>query len=353
MNHRLTGALAVAVLVVATLPGPALGATNDPYFAQQWGLSRIEAEQAWTTSDGTGALIAVVDSGVDLGHPDLSTKIVANPDADFVEPNGTCKKEPGKNGGRTCVQDGAQDRNGHGTHVAGIAAAITGNGVGVAGTAPGARILPVRVLNADAEGDTGQVAAGIRYAADKGADVINLSLGFLTGQGEVLNLIGELDPVYSAISYANAKGSVVVVAAGNDSGPVCAEPAAAPAVLCVGATDNNDLRSFYSNGDATLMKNYLVAPGGGGLSCAGEIFSTYLRGAETLCTTQTGYEGASGTSMAAPFVSGVAALLSAKGLSSTQIVDCIISETDDLGAPGRDPLFGYGRLNAAKAVAGC
>lgn len=353
MNTRSTGVLALAALVVAALAGPAAGATNDPLYDQQWALPKIQAEQAWATSDGTGALIAVVDSGVDLGHPDLSSKIVDNPDSDFVEPNGTCTKEPGKNGGRTCVQDGAQDRNGHGTHVAGIAAALTGNGVGVAGTAPGAKILPVRVLDADGSGTSAQIGSGIRYAADHGADVINLSLGATTGVGDVLKLIGDLDPVYEAIAHANAKGAVVVVAAGNDSAPVCAEPAAAPAVLCVGATDSNDLRSYFSNGDATLMKNYLVAPGGGGLTCAGEILSTYLRGAETFCTDGGGYEGTSGTSMAAPFVSGVAALLAAKGLSSGEIVDCILSQTDDLGVPGRDPVFGYGRLNAAKAVTNC
>lgn len=350
---RLTGIFITAALVVAALAAPAAGASNDPLFGRQWGLHRIGAEEAWVTSDGTGALIAIVDSGVDLGHPDLSTKIVNKTDGDFVEPGGTCKKEPGKNGTKTCVQDGAQDRNGHGTHVAGIAAAITGNGVGVAGTAPGAKLLPVRVLDADGEGTTDRIAKGIRYAADQGAHVVNLSLGYSIGEGEVAAATGGLKPVHDAIAYALSKGAVVVVAAGNDSAPLCAEPAAAPAVLCVGATDTNDLRSYFSNGDATLMKRYLVAPGGAGLTCGGEILSTYLRGAETYCSDESGYEGTSGTSMAAPFVSGVAALLSAKGLSNTQIVDCILSQTDDLGVAGRDPVFGYGRLNATKAVSNC
>lgn len=353
MKRKFVGAIVATALVGAAFAAPAAAASNDPYFGKQWGLSKIQAEQAWATSDGTGTIIAVVDTGVDLAHPDLSSKIIDNPDADFSEPNGTCKKAPGKDGAKTCVQDGAQDKNGHGTHVAGIAAALTGNGVGVAGTAPGAQILPVRVLDADGAGSTDEVAAGIRYAADHGAHVINLSLGFLTGVGEVVNLVGGLGPVYSAIEYANSHGAVVVIAAGNDAAPVCAEPSAAPSVLCVGATDRQDLRSWYSNGDATQMKNYLVAPGGEGLSCAGDIFSTYLRGADTYCSSESGYEGLSGTSMATPFVSGVAALLAAKGLSNKAIIGCILSTTDDLGIPGRDSVYGHGRLNAAKAVAAC
>ena len=344
--RKIVGAC-VALALAAVVAAPASAASNDPHFAKQWGLVRIEAEKAWATATGTGATIAVVDTGVDLGHPDLAAKIIDNPDADFSEPNGTCT---GTGGNKTCVQDGAQDRNGHGTHVAGIAAAITNNGVGVAGVAPDARILPVRVLDADGSGTTDQVAAGIRYAANQGADVINLSLGFQTGVGEALGLIGGLDPVHDAIAAATSKGAVVVIAAGNDSGPVCAEPAAAPGVICVGSTDQRDLRSYFSNGDATLMKNYLVAPGGEGITCGGEIFSTYLRGAETYCATANGYEAISGTSMAAPFVSGVAALLASKGLGRSAIVSCIIGSADDLGIPGRDPVFGYGRVNAAAAV---
>lgn len=347
MRSRSIAALAAAALAAALLAAPVSASSNDPYFERQWGLQRIKAPEAWPTVDGTGVLIAVVDTGVDLTHPDLVDKIVSYPDADFVDPKGTCQN------GKTCIQDGAQDQNGHGTHVAGIAAASTGNGIGVAGTAPGAQILPVRVLDANAGGETKRLAAGIRYAADKGAHVINLSLSYDPGAGEADQLTGRLKPVRSAISYAVSGGSVVVVSAGNRSVPLCSEPSAAQEVLCVGATDAGDMRAVYSNGDATQMKNFLVAPGGAGLTCANEIFSTYLRGAETACTNEPGYEGASGTSMAAPFVSGVAALLFEKGLSNTDITRCVLKTTDDLGAPGRDPVFGYGRLNAAKAVAGC
>jgi subtilisin family serine protease len=348
--RRVVVAATLACLSMFTAVTASHGATNDPYRSRQWALDRIQAESAWATADGTGALIAVVDTGVDLGHPDLATKIVAYPDADLVEPNGTCT---GSRRNRMCVQDGAQDANGHGTHVAGIAAAVTNNGIGVAGTAPGARILPVRVLDANGEGTADQVGAGIRYAADKGADVINLSLGFLSGLDQVAKILGELDPVYAAVDYAWDKGAVIAIAAGNDSFPLCAEPSAHPRAVCVGATDQNDLRSFYSNSDATLTSTYLVAPGGAALLfCSGDVYSTYLRSAATTCGPESGYEALAGTSMATPFVSGAAALLASHGLSNQQIVDRLRTTSDDLGLPGRDPLYGYGRLNAARAVSG-
>jgi subtilisin family serine protease len=333
MRKRATFVGLTALLAAALIAGPATATTNDTYRSKQWGLDKIQAEQAWATTNGTGALVAVIDTGVDLGHPDLAAN-VSGTGKDFV-----------------AGDNSAQDENGHGTHVSGIIAAVANNGTGVAGVAPGAHILPVRVLDADGSGNTDDIAAGIRYAADQGAKVMNLSLGMQSGVGEVIGLIGGLDPIYSAIDYAVSKGAVVVFAAGNDSVPLCAEPSAHPKVLCVGATDSRDLRSFYSNSDATLQKNYLVAPGGDALTCGGDIFSTWLRTAQqSTCSPQAGYEAEAGTSMAAPHVAGVAALLAAKGLSNTAIVNCIISHTDDLGVPGRDPVYGWGRLNAAKAV---
>jgi subtilisin family serine protease len=351
MRWRDTLMAALLFLAGSALPGAtAHAAPNDPHFGKQWGLSRIQAEQAWSVTKGAGALIAVVDTGVDLGHPDLQGNL-HSAGADFVEPNGVCT---GGKGSRTCVQDYAQDANGHGTHVAGISAAIANNGLGVVGVAPGARILPVRVLDAEGSGSTDQIAAGIRYAADSGADVINLSLGFLSGVGEVVKVIGEAQPVYDAIAYAHQRGAVVVVAAGNDSVPLCAEPSAAPGVICVGSTDSRDVRSWFSNGDATMMKNYVVAPGGDGLTCEGDVFATYLRSVvQSTCSPTGGYDALAGTSMAAPHVAGIAALLASKGLSREEIVDCILSTADDLGTPGIDPIYGFGRVNAARAVATC
>ena len=346
MKKLLAGAVSITAFLALAVPAGA--ASNDPYFSKQWGLQKIQAEQAWATSTGSGVLVAVVDSGVDLTHPDLAANIVSNADADFVDPNG---------------RDGAQDENGHGTHVAGIIGAVANNGTGIAGVAPGAKILPVRVLDAEGNGTTDDVAAGIKYAADKGAKVINLSVG-IDPRGHAVKLIGALDPIYEAIDHAVSKGAVLSIAAGNDSFPLCGEPAANPGVVCVGATDKRDLISWYSNYDAPeIHPNYLVAPGGSSAAsfaldpssplCGEDIFSTYLRTATTFCSGQEGYEAIAGTSMAAPHVSGVAALLAAKGLSNTQIVSCLKSSADDLGVPGRDPLFGYGRVNALKAVTSC
>jgi serine protease len=335
-------ALAAAAALVGATPA---AASSDPLRPEQWGLDRIEAEAAWPTSTGAGALVAVVDTGVDLGHPDLAANIV-DKGADFVQPDGTCS---GGKRNRTCYGDGAQDQNGHGTHVSGIIAAVANNGVGVAGVAPGARILPVRVLDADGSGTTDQIAQGVRYATDRGAKVINLSLGLLSGADQAAKLIGDLDPVYDAFAYASSKGVVIVVAAGNDSYPLCAEPSAAPGVICVGATDRNDAPSWYSNHDATTLANYVVAPGGQGTFCEEAIVSTYLRGVASVCESD-GYEALDGTSMATPHVVGVAALLAAKGDSRDTIVRKITTTADDLGAPGDDPVFGAGRVNARRAV---
>jgi subtilisin family serine protease len=349
LRKTLSGILSLVAIVIAALPA---AASDDPYFSRQWALQRIQAEQAWATADGTDALIAILDTGVDLEHPDLAAKIVSYPDADFIDYSTDCPAAKKKG---TCDSDGAQDLNGHGTHVAGIAAAITGNGVGVAGVAPGAKILPVRVLDENGTASSGRIVAlGIRYAADKGAQVINLSLNYEAGEDQAAKLTGGLDAIYSAISYAWGKGAVIVVSAGNDSiYPFCAEPAPAPRVVCVGATDNRDLRSYYSNFDAAMARPYLVAPGGSGIFCSEDVISTYLRTATTDCPEEAGYAGNAGTSMAAPHVAGVAALLSSKGLTNQAIVDCLIRTTDDLGAPGRDPIYGYGRVNALKAVTGC
>jgi serine protease len=328
-----------AIFIAGLLAGPASGASGDPHRSKQWNLDKIKAEQAWAVSDGTGVTVAVLDTGVDLAHPDLKGKLTS-PGADFVDPAGA---------------DGANDEDGHGTHVAGIIAAAAGNGVGVSGAAPGARILPVRVLSEEGGGGTvRQIANGIRYAADSGAQVINLSLSFDAGSDVVFDATGSFKPIHEAIEHAWNGGAVIVVAAGNDSAPLCTHPSSSKRALCIGATDKNDGRAYYSNSDATLTRPFLVAPGGNGLTCAGAVFSTVLTTLpKSSCSPEGGYDGISGTSMAAPHVSAVAALLVATGLGNQEVVDCLKRTTDDLGAPGRDPVFGYGRVNALKAVTGC
>lgn len=309
---------------------------EDPLFAKQWGLIAIKAPQAWRVATGKGALIAILDTGVDLRHPDLKDKLISYKDADFVDPDG---------------KNGAQDEHFHGTHVAGIAAAATANGIGIAGTAPEAMILPVRVLNKYGSGSTEAIASGVRYAADKGADAINMSLGLGSPDGQVLGIAGSLEPLHEAIAYAWDRGAIVVIAGGNSYFPLCAEPAAAPRALCVGATGPDDSKSLFSNFDATMSKAYLVAPGGTG-SCKEDILSTWRLAEEETptCPEGRGYGAIAGTSMAAPFVSGVAALLSGQGLDNQEILDRLLETADDLGPSGRDPMFGYGRLNALRAV---
>ena len=311
---------------------------NDPFFSQQWGLARVRASDAWASATGSGVTIAIVDSGVDLGHPDLAANVDLDRDVDFVD-------------GKTDT-DGAQDTTGHGTHVAGIAAAVTNNGVGIAGVAPRARIMAVRVLGPE-ENRTARIAAGIRYAADHGAQVVNLSLSY-SPPGHIDSITGSMRPVHEAIAYALSKGAVVVASAGNDSLPLCAEPAAVNGVLCVGAVDRSERPAYYTNFESRRSKRYLVAPGGDQtISCANDVLSTYLRGAARSCSSVDGYEADAGTSMAAAFVSGTAALLAESGLKSTAIVECILRSADDLGPPGQDPIYGYGRLNAHRAVTDC
>lgn len=325
---------------------PTSATPNDPLLGRQWGLTQIKAAGAWARGAmGAGATIAVVDTGVDLSHPDLKDKLA--PGADFVSE-------------QTCTP-GAQDLNGHGTHVAGIAAASANNGIGVAGTAPQARILPVRVLDSAGSGYGDDIAAGIRWAADQGAHVINLSLG-----SAILGV--DASGLGPAVDYAWSRGAVVVAAAGNGIGadpvgtlapaPLCEYPAASSRVICVAATDSGGFPSLYSNFPVQPEGGLaLRAPGGEGSgSCdpQADVWSTYWPGASgdmaEHCAPK-GYEPLAGTSMAVPFVSGVAAMLRGAGLSNQQVLDCLRRTSSNGGS--YDPVWGYGIVNAEAAVAGC
>jgi subtilisin family serine protease len=338
-----------AVLALATIAGTAGAAPpNDPYFGLQWGIQQINADEAWTTSTGAGQVIAVVDAGVDLSHPDLQAKLVPGATFTGCAANGPCGNGDWQSGNST----GAPSP--HGTHVAGIAAAVTGNGVGVAGVARDARIMPVKVLTEDG-GTFEEIAAGIRWATDNGADVINLSLGALPGV-QALVITGLITDAREAIDYAHSRGVVVVAAAGNDFASICGEPGFNGHALCVVATDPREVRSAYSNFPVQEGMNVVAAPGGAAvLACADDVISTVPAGSEGTCGAgRPGYDFYAGTSMATPHVAGVAALLTAQGRSVAQVFSVLKTTARTPGAGTRGtftPTYGYGIVDAAAAVA--
>lgn len=344
--------IALSALVAASLALGLTGATaqttsavNDPLFADQWGLAKIQAPQAWPTADGGGITIAIVDSGVDLGHEDFACP-------------GKLVVHPGSNIGSKRSPNTPQDKEGHGTHVAGIAGACTNNGVGVAGVAPGATIMPVGVFE---ESNLDKAMAdGIRFATDRGAHVINLSIGdippFSHGAATLFPL------TEGALTYARNAGVVIAAAAGNFAQPTCEYPSFSRNVICVVATDRNDMRAYYTdfpvNADPETfptLEPVVAAPGGQGTFCEEGIVSTYLRSLDSICYS-TGYETLDGTSMASPHVAGVAALVYDRlgGVRSKAnadlVVQTIVNSSDDLYTPGWDPIVGFGRVNALAAV---
>ena len=347
-GRRLASILLAGLLALATAPaaGAAVsdGSPDDPLWQDQWGPQQVDADQAWDSSTGSGATIAIVDSGVDLDHPDLQANIVGGYDA--IDGSGNGDWEGGEP---------------HGTHVAGIAAAVADNGEGIAGVAPDAGILAVRVLDDSGSGSFEDIAEGIRWSVDNGADVVNLSLGALPGV-QALVLTGVMTDVYDAIQYATDHGVVVVAAAGNEAFPLCEEPAFDPGALCVTATDKREAHAAYSDGGIKPDLLSVAAPGGSLLPvCTEDVVSTVPPGTGTaeVCGYGTSYDEFAGTSMAAPHVSGVAGLLSALGCDRAQILDAITStaRTPVIGTPRGvwDPVYGYGIVDADDAIAagGC
>ncbi len=350
---------------------------NDPLFAQdgagdlllagQWGMRKIQAPQAWQEARGTGAGInvAVLDTGLDLGHPDFAcdgkVNVVPGADPDLD--------------GSSVPQD---DVEGHGTHVAGIIGACTNNGTGVVGVAPDATIMPIQVLSATSS-DADTLAAAIRTATDQGAHVVNMSLGFgvsdpvlgltIPYTGTAVGYAGGLAQIDSAVDYAVARGVVVVAAAGNETAALCGYPAIAVNVVCVGASDPRDLNSWYGNfpvkdDDDDLVGPGLLAPGGTGalVFCdysASEIISTFSRSVDASagdCDGLPGYASIQGTSMATPHVAGAAALVydriggQRSRANADKVIEAMTQSAVDLYAPGYDPASGYGRLDALAAV---
>jgi serine protease len=344
---KITGA-AIAAAIALGAPAAAQAAPNDPYYGLQWGQQQLRTEPAWTTSTGAGQTIAIVDAGVELSHPDLAGKIVGG--ATFT---GCATSPDGCGNGDWQSAPSAGAPSPHGTHVAGIAAATTNNGIGVAGTAPDAKLLAVKVLTDDG-GSFEEIAAGIRWSADHGADVINMSLGALPGV-QALEITGAISDAKEAIDYARSKGVVVVAAAGNDFASICGSPSFSDGALCVTSTDRNEQRSSFSNFGVKPSMDAVAAPGGAGLvNCEDDIISTVpLSAANGACETNEGYDFYAGTSMATPHVAGVAALLTAQGRTAEQTIDVLESTARTPGAGTRGtytPAYGYGIVDAQTAV---
>jgi len=299
-------ALADPTVLAVSVAGIVRIEAVDPYRRQQWALDRLSAEQVWPAQNGGGVVVAVVDTGVDAGHPDLAGVVLAGTDVGVGTGNGQ------------------SDPNGHGTHVAGVIAAVASNGIGGAGLAQGVRILPVRVLGATGSGSDADVANGIVRAADRGASVINLSVG-----------AAEYSPAEAAaVAYAVQKGAVVVSAAGNfrEKGNPVIYPAAFPNVIGVGATDPDDRVTDFSSTGSYVD---LVAPGKG-------IVSTYRRG----------YSSMDGTSAASPLVSATAALIRAAAprLTPAQVAAVLQGTARDVEARGPDLLSGAGLVQPLAAI---
>jgi thermitase len=274
---------------------------NDPMYPDQWHLTKIEAPAAWTISTGSSSvIIAILDTGVDGLHEDLSAKMVAGWNVYNNNSN-------------------TSDVYGHGTKVAGTAAASSNNGTGVSSIAWNCKIMPIRISDASGIATYSSMANGLTWAADHGARVANISY-----------IASESSTVKSAAQYFQSKGGVVTVSAGNNT--TFSSAADNPYVLTVSATDQWDVLSYWSNTGNNID---LAAPEAA--------YTTQMNG---------GYTYAGGTSIAAPIVAGVAALVISANPSLTpqQVQDAIKKSADDVGELGWDVQYGWGRVNARRAI---
>lgn len=277
--------------------------TTDPYLGSQWHLAKINAQSAWDLSQGQGVTIAILDTGVSPTHPDLAANLV--PGWNFYDNNAN-----------------TADVHGHGTAVAGAAAAVSNNATGIAAVAGAARIMPVRIADPSAYAYWSTVAQGLTYAADNGARVANVSYVGVAGSSAV----------QTAAQYMRNKGGLVVVCAGNNGIDEGITPSTT--MIPVSATDSNDAKTSWSSYGSFVA---VSAPGI-------NVWTTAVSGS---------YEQWWGTSIASPITAGtLAAMMAANAsLPNTQVESLLFSTAVDLGAAGRDPLFGHGRVNAGAAVA--
>lgn len=316
---------------------------NDFYFRYQYALSNtsqrvapvdipgaptgkleadIKATNAWDETLGTEeVIIAVIDTGVDLDHRDIKNKLVSS-GKDY------CNND-----------DEADDDQGHGTHVAGIAAAETNNDEGIAGVAWNCKILPIKVFDKTGDADTKDITEAIIWAADQGAGVISMSFGGKVGFGKNVS-----QTIEDSLKYAFNKNIILVSATGNTGEDIVYYPASSEYTLAVAATDSNDLRPSWSNYGPEVD---VAAPGDWIVSLYPEDLSIPLGFAP--------YAWWSGTSMSVPHVSGLAALIKSikPWLTSTEIMNIIRYSADDINSadnPGKDEFIGYGRINMKKAL---
>jgi thermitase len=278
---------------------------NDPGFVSQWHLAKIQSSQAWSVTTGSSSVVvAVIDTGVYGTHPDLASNLT--PGWNFVKSN-----------------PDTSDLLGHGTAVAGVIAAASNNGIGVAGVSWHSRIMPLLVVDQNDLAAYSDIAEAIQYAADRGVRVINISIG-----GAV-----QSPALQSAVDYAWNKGALIFASAMNNSAPDPYYPAACNHVMAVSATDSNDHLAGFSNYGNWIA---ISAPGSG-------ILTTVNGG---------GYAYWFGTSFSSPIVAGVAALSLAvnPALTNIELVAILEKSADDIGPPGYDTSFGWGRVNALNAV---
>jgi subtilisin family serine protease len=364
-----------AIMRTQTAPNDAYYSTSGAWgqtFRDLWGLQAISVEPAWDTTQGASIVVAVVDTGLDYNHEDIVGNVWENDGETGLDGSGNNKKSNGIDddsdglidnwrGWDFVTLDGTpgdndpMDNHGHGTHVSGTIAATGNNGLGIIGVAPQAKIMALKGLDANGSGSTDDLSAAILYAADHGASVINNSWG---GSGDTPQTL------IDAISYAHdVKGSVVVAAAGNYNQDVGTQnkgfyPACIRDVIAVSAINSVNAKAYFSNYGSKID---VAAPGGGDTDSTGlviqpdrSILSLKSSAAGNSMTgsgqliVATKYLRQSGTSMASPHVAGVAALIRAQHpeYSPEQVRQVLKSSADDIGAPGVDNQFGYGRLDA-------
>jgi len=291
-------------------------APNDPDYPKQWNFRSINIEPAWDETKGSGVTVAVIDTGISR-IPDMEqTKFV--PGYDFVND-----------------QEEANDDNGHGTHVAGTIAESTNNNLGVAGIAYEAALMPLKVLGQGGGGTVADIAEAIRFAADHGSDVINMSLG---GGGDA-------DVLREAIAYAHGKGVVIVAAAGNAATNSAAYPARYPEVIAVSALDSSGAKAPYSNFGAGVD---ISAPGG--VLREDDLSGGILQNTINPETGEAVYLPLQGTSMAAPHVAAVAALVKSVGIEEPEAIATILKKSARVMSDDQLNHFGAGHLDADAAV---